>query len=289
MRLPAIAESQAERDDFAKDHGLPVGEPDPVGRREGEALTPTRFSIDELHRIRSEITDYFFQAEYQGRPTLPDGNVFKSQWFEGKNITSDNVPSEMILVRMWDKANTEGGGKYSAGVLVGADRHGNFYILDVQRGQWSAEKRNQIIKDTAEDDYIKYGGAVELWLEQEPGSGGKESTEISIRDLDFYGARSDRVHEAKGVRVKPFAMKAEQGRVYYLEAGWNQAYLSELYNWSESATFKDQVDATSGAINKLILNDWFDDGESNDLLIDAMGWRGRPRRGRGYGTRTTGF
>ncbi len=275
VRLPAIAETQEERDQFAESHKLPLGQPDPVGRAPGEPLSPSRFSRRELDKIRREITEYFFQAEYQGRPTPPEGNVFKAQWFKPENyIGIEKLPQDLILVRYWDKAGTEGAGKYTAGALVGMDSRQNLYIIDMKRGQWSSHNRNKVMQTTAEEDHIMYEGAVDIWIEQEPASGGKESAEISVRQLAMFGARADRVHEGKGVRVKPFAAKAEQGTVYIVEGPWNQAFMSEIFNWSESATFKDQTEAVSGAINKLILNDYA--GEDYDSpLLRAIGWRGR--------------
>lgn len=275
LRLPALAETQDERDSFAEEHKLPLGLPDPVGRQPGEPLSPSRFSKKELEKIRREITEYFFQAEYQGRPRPPSGNIFKAEWFHGKFVPMMDVPTKnVIYCRYWDKAGTEGGGKYTAGVLVAMDDKQRFWIVDVKRGQWSAENRNAIMRATAEEDAYMYDGQVDLWVEQEPASGGKESAEISVRQLVDFGAQADRVHEGKGVRVKPFAAKAEAGDVHIVLGEWNQAYMSELYNWTESAKFKDQTEATSGAINKLLLNDYMGEGEDSPLL-QAIGWRGR--------------
>ena len=45
------------------------------------------------------------------------------------------------FVRFWDQAATEGGGCYTAGVLMCKGEDGLFYIVDVVRGQWSPNKR----------------------------------------------------------------------------------------------------------------------------------------------------
>jgi phage terminase large subunit-like protein len=39
------------------------------------------------------------------------------------------------------------------------------------------------MRQTAEMDFAKFGGLVTVMMEQEPGSGGKESAEASIRNL----------------------------------------------------------------------------------------------------------
>ena len=44
LRLPAVAETQEERDENNRRLGLPLGALDPLGRQAGEPLCPTRFS-----------------------------------------------------------------------------------------------------------------------------------------------------------------------------------------------------------------------------------------------------
>ena len=56
---------------------------------------------------------------------------------------------------------------------MGVDEDGIFWILDIERGQWSAHRREKIIKATAEADGVN----VSIYHEQEPGSGGKESAD----------------------------------------------------------------------------------------------------------------
>jgi predicted phage terminase large subunit-like protein len=276
VRLPAIAESQDMRDEYAEEYGLPLGEGDPLGRQEGEALSPSRFSIQELQKIRQEITPYFFDAEYQGRPRPMEGLIFQAAWFEKKFISEHDVPKDAVRVRYWDKAGTEGAGAYTVGLLMARDWTGKFYVEDIVRGQWSAMKREQVMEETAQRDWERYGeGMVEWWVEQEPGSGGKESTELTLRRLAKYGVRADRTHEAKGIRIKPFLAQCEAGNVYVVENhAWTQQYMAELLQWSEQARIKDQADASSGAMNKLFLDD-FIGGTDTDAVMEALHWRGR--------------
>src|SRR5262249_57547565 len=87
-------------------------------------------------------------------------------------------------VRSWDKAGTASGGAYTAGTLMHLMEDGRFVISDVVRGQWSALDREQQIKSCAERDKRNCKlGTYEVGVEQEPGSGGKESAEATIRNL----------------------------------------------------------------------------------------------------------
>ena len=97
---------------------------------------------------------------WNSRPTA--GRLFNRAWFP----LADAAPVDARRVRYWDKAGTEGGGDWSAGVrLARADDGGAYYVEDVVRGRWSAHGRNRVIRQVAEAD----GLGVDVWVEQEPG------------------------------------------------------------------------------------------------------------------------
>lgn len=64
---------------------------------------------------------------------------------------------------------------------------GILYVLDALCGRWSALQREQIIKETATTD----GEAVSIRVEQQPGSGGKESLRLPSAILpDLWSRRN---------------------------------------------------------------------------------------------------
>lgn len=144
--------------------------------------------------------------------------------------------------------STEGGGSYSAGVRM-ARAGGLFYVEHVVRGQWSSAKRNAVMRQTAEYD----GAEVPIVVEQEPGSGGKESAEISVRDLAGFMVRAATVTGDKLTRAGPLAAQAEAGNVKLVLGQWNEAFLAELHGFPEGEN-DDQVDAAAGAFNRLALS-----------------------------------
>jgi len=190
--------------------------------------------------------------------------MFKRQWFDIINV----APFYSERVRYWDKAGTADGGAYSCGVLIARDKQGIFYIEDVVRGQWSALDRETIIKQTAQADDAKYG-LVSVWQEQEPGSGGKESAEQTVRNLAGHVIRTERVTGDKVTRAMPLAAQCEAKNVNIVSAAWNGSYLDELTTFPYGK-YKDQVDATSGAFNKLVGNS----GIGNEELVQSFGWQG---------------
>jgi len=243
LRLPALAETQDERDDNNKRLGLPGGLPDPLGRAPGEPLAPRRFSRAALDALRRDVGSLVWNAEYQSVPRAPEGNRFKRAWFEIVNA----VPAGARRVRYWDKAGSEGKGKFTAGVLIAAGL-GRFYIEDVVRGQWSALGRETVIKQTAQLDQAR--GHVEIWHEQEPGSGGKESAEATTRNLAGFIVHADRPTGDKDIRMEPLAAQSEAGNVKLVRGAWNQAWLEEICALP-NGRYRDQADGTSGGFNKL--------------------------------------
>jgi len=89
-----------------------------------------------------------------------------------------------------------------------------------------------------------------IWVEQEGGSGGKESAEGTIRRLAGYNVRAERVTGSKLVRAQPFAAQVEAGNVALVKGGWVSDYLNELTAFPKGV-HDDLVDASSGAFAKL--------------------------------------
>lgn len=235
VNLPAIAE-----------------ENDPLGRELGQALCPERFDEEALAGIKTVLGSYSFNALYQGKPSAREGGMFKRAWLQIVKAS----PVEGTRVRYWDKAGTAGGGARTAGVLMSKSAEGIFYVEDVVKGQWSAGEREAVIKQTTQLDGQKYGGRVETWVEQEPGSGGKESAEATIRNLAGYIVRAENVTGSKEVRAEPYAAQCEAGNVRLIEGPWNASYIEELASFPTGA-FLDQCDASSGAFNKLAVGGWY--------------------------------
>ena len=181
------------------------------------------------------------------RPTA--GLVFDRSWFG----TLSAMPADVLRwVRYWDKAGTQNAGKFSAGVLIGKRPGGRFLVADVVKGQWSALNRETVIKQTAEAAARR--GNVSTWVEQEPGSGGKESAENTVTQLAGYTIHAERVTGDKVTRAGPLSSQAEARNVDILQADWNESFLAELHRFDGVKGVMDQVDAASGAFNKVAID-----------------------------------
>lgn len=223
---------------------------------EGEPLYPGRYDDDELTQLEKDLGSYAGAAQLQQRPSPRQGGIFKVD----KLVPVRIIPNIHVrrCVRYWDKAGSEQDGDYSAGVLmcemVPEWEGPRWIIADVVRGQWSAHKREVRIEQAAHDDRDKYGEErAEIWLEQEPGSGGKESAQNTILNLAGFRVHAETVSGQgnKEVRAGPCAAQVEARNVGYLGgAHWVGDFLDELLGFP-NAEHDDIVDGVSGAFNKL--------------------------------------
>lgn len=105
-----------------------------------------------------------------------------------------------------------------------------------------------MIRSIAEAD----GPNVTVWTEQEPGSGGKESAQSTVRNLAGFSAYYEPVTGDKVARATPFASQCKAGNVFIVRGRWNTEYLNELAS-APLGPYMDQVDGSSGAFNKLAI------------------------------------
>jgi len=247
LRLPALAESQPERDSNDLFLGLPPGQPDLLGRYPGEPLCPQRFSRDALVEIQTDVGELAWSAEYQGVPRPIEGSYFKRYWV----TIVEAAPRQARRVRYWDRAATEGGGDWTVGVLMARSPEGLYYVEDVVRGQWSSRQVEEMLLQTALLDAERYGRhQVDIWVEQEGGSAGQDSAAAVVRLLAGYPVFTEKPSGSKLVRGRPWLAQAQAGNVRLVRGSWNAAYLDELTAFP-NGRHDDQWDATSGAFNRL--------------------------------------
>jgi predicted phage terminase large subunit-like protein len=250
LRLPAVAESQPERDANNTRLGLPIAQPDPLQRLPGDPLCPRRFSRDALDQLRRDIGTLAWHGQYQGVPIAPEGNRFKRSWF----TLVEAAPVRAERVRYWDRASTDGAGDYTVGLLMARSQAGLYFVEDVVRGQWSSGMRDDVMRATAKRDAELYDGEVTQVVEQEPGSAGKDSAQSAIRMLAGHAVFAERATGSKEVRAEPFAAQAEANNVRLVRdrdgRRWNAAYLEEITAFPNGSN-DDQVDGSSGAFNRL--------------------------------------
>ncbi len=214
-------------------------------------LDPIRLSEEALLDMELNLGQYSYLSQVMQDPKTAGSGMFEVSKFIMIDGNTFNFPAHVLrIVRYWDKAGTQDGGAYTAGVKIAALKNGRYMIMDVVRGQWGATKREQIIEDTA----IQDGKNVKIFIEQEPGSGGKESAESTIARLKGKGfaCLRDLPTGDKVYRADPFSVAVNRSLVLMITAEWNEAYKEESEDFPNS-DYMDQVDASSGAYAKLAI------------------------------------
>lgn len=224
----------------------------------GRLLDPVRLTHENLAEEKRK-GQYYYSSQFMQDPVPLGGGMFKV-----KRVKPGRVPTSFKkVVRYWDKGGTAGGGAFTVGTKMGLDFDGRFWVLDVIRTQLDSFEREALMQRTAQAD----GKAVKIGLEQEPGSGGKESAESSVRRLAGYSVTVQRAAGTaagglggKVERADPFSVQMNAGNVYIPDYFWNET----IQDWKEgtwvlewldehryfpNSKYKDQVDSSSGAFS----------------------------------------
>lgn len=225
-------------------------ETDPLGRKEGEPLSPSRYSSKELKKIQIDVGPSVWTAEYQGRPAPPEGAFFrvdKINWIQSPPENSKAV------VRYWDLAATEAkmgrNPDYTVGSLWSKDGD-LFTFRDLVRGQWRpADVESQVLQ-TAIMDHREYGSKLTIVIEEEPGAAGKHLIAHYTSLLAGFNVKGERSSGSKPVRAQPLSAQVEADHVQWVVAPWNNDAMTE-FRFFPVGLKDDIVDSSAGAFNEL--------------------------------------
>jgi predicted phage terminase large subunit-like protein len=105
-----------------------AGKDDVLGRKEGEALCPERYTIETLKKIKAALGSVMFEGLYQQRPSPEGGGKVKKAWFQRWY----HLPKMDEYLQSWDGTFSDTGSSYVCGQVWG--RQGsNYYLLDQER------------------------------------------------------------------------------------------------------------------------------------------------------------
>ncbi len=258
VRMPAVAETQEERDKVAERQNIPAGLPDPIGRQPGQPLCVGAFDADALADKR-RVLGVGFETLYQQNDIMRGGTFFSREWFKVSPVQGDKVRR----VRYWDLSSSrKDTADYTSGVLLaktGEKESSRYWVEDVIRGRWSPGERNAVMRQTAEGD-SKRGGFERTWFESPAFDKDRAAHRAIVAALAGFPCRGDDVSGQSGgskqVRAEPVSDAARAGLVSVVAAPWNAAFLTELEGFPR-ASHDDQVDSLSGAFNKLNSNNTY--------------------------------
>lgn len=227
---------------------------------EGQLLWEGYINEEVIEQEVRHLKAYGESSQYQQRPVARGGNFFNSDHFE--SVPMSQVPLEGLkLVRIWDKAGTEGGGDWSVGMLMARTqkRPYSLYILDVARKQIGFYERMQLMKSLAELDTINYLDRYDdisysILIEKEPAASGKDLAQLERDHLLGYDVHIERPRGKKAWRAGPAKSVSEAGRINIVRGPWNAAFIRELekFDPTRESNQDDQIDCLSAGVKYLI-------------------------------------
>ena len=213
---------------------------------EGEPLWKNLYDEESLSTLESDLgSEYAIAGQLQQRPSPRGGGMFEVDKF---SYVDSIPPSEIVrTVRYWDKGGTDDpNNAFTGGCKMHKMKNNSFIVEHLVSGLWKAPKREKMIKNVAMND----GRATTIGIEQEPGSGGLESADATVKNLAGFSVRKDKVGKDKVTRAEPYATQIEIGNVYLLRGAWNADFIKQ-HELFPMGLKKDFVDCSSGAFNLL--------------------------------------
>jgi len=212
-------------------------------RDDGTALWPEKHT-PEMLTIMAQASPYTFNAQYQQRPTPPEGNIFRPDFLD----SIDAIPVGTKFVRAWDFGATKGGGDWTVGAKLGKMPNGRYLIVDIVRIQGAPHEVEAILMNTSARD----GRQVKIRLPQDPGQAGKAQIANFSKLLAGYQIKALSITGDKITRAEPLAAQVNVGNVSMLkDDSWNDPLISEMRLFPNGAN-DDQIDALSDAFSEFI-------------------------------------
>ncbi|MCP9947265.1 phage terminase large subunit [Actinomadura madurae] len=238
------------------DHDPSKGQVDPLGREPGEYLESARGRTrEQWDAIKVRVGSRTWNALYQGRPTPAEGGVFKREWWREYTsprwiVRNDGThwaanPDEVAM--SWDMAFKDtDASDYVVGQVWG--RWGiELYLLDQVCARLSFVETTKTLRELA----AKWPQAV-LKLVEDKANGTAVINALSRTVPGMVPVEPDGSKQARAAAVSPFV---EAGQVFLPApeiAPWVGAYI-EQHAAFPNGTHDDQVDATTQALNRLLL------------------------------------
>lgn len=221
-----------------------IAEQDEPHRKQGEALHPERYSLEQLQKIRAAVGERDWAALYQQHPVPDGGAIFRTEWF--RYYTPRDLPQTFdAQVISWDMTFKDGDSTdYVVGQVWGR-KGGNFYLLDQVRRRMGftdtmtafiglSKKWPKVLRKLVED---KANGPAVIDALKDHVSG--------IVPVEPDGSKTARAHAVTTL--------FEAGNVYFPSpeiAPWVKQFAAELAEFPASA-HDDQVDAMTQALRDM--------------------------------------
>jgi predicted phage terminase large subunit-like protein len=205
-------------------------------RAEGEVLHAEREPTAALVEMRATLGSYFYEAQYQQEPMLPDGNLINIRWFP----RYDQPPEEGQVFQSWDTANKVGDLNDYSVCTTWRVVDKKIYLLDLFRRRLEyPDLKRAVIEQAA----LHRPTTIVV----EDSSAGTPLIQELRRD-GVYNVKPIKAIKDKQMRIRAQTAVMENGLVVLpKEAPWLPAYETEMMLFPHAA-HDDQVDSTAQAL-----------------------------------------
>jgi predicted phage terminase large subunit-like protein len=205
----------------------------------GESYWPSYWPLERLLQRKREIGSAYFRAQYLLDPAGLTGEVFETGWFR---FLPDRVPDLALVIVGADLAISESEqADYTAIVTCGLDPEMNLYLLDMVWGHWSMNTILQELRGAAARAQTAYGRLDVVAIEQVQFQAAVVQEMLRTTTLPAQGIVPDK---DKVTRARPWAIRAEQGKVYANRTAlWWPILADQLVDFPHGV--KDLIDAIS--------------------------------------------
>lgn len=210
-----------------------------IDENTGLALHPERENLQSLDKLKLELGDYNFSAQYLQNPIPNKGAMVNKSWF--KYYSSIDKLEFSQIIQSWDTAiKAKDEHDYSVGITIGVSGD-KYYILDVLRAKSEFPGLINMVKNFAS----KWTPKAILVEDKSSGQSLIQSLEQKL-PLIAIKPKFDKI-----TRFAAHTPLFESGRIFIKsDAPWKLALEQELLSFPKSS-HDDQVDALSQAFNYL--------------------------------------
>lgn len=256
LSIPAISWPTTDTDGVSVNPE--TGERDPLGRGPGEALAPALWSIDDLLEIKSAQGEMWFQAMYQGHPSIAAGNKFRN--FANRWTLKDGIYTLHCAdgeVRTYKEKQCY---RYATVDLAATEKTRSDWTV---WALWDVTHDHRLILRYIKRERINSdkhtGWFVALFRQWKPRYAGVENKTFgltliqNIRRLGLYAVKALPAVGDKEARAVP-ATEVMGNDLLYLpkDAEWLETWIQEHKKFP-NATHDDQVDTTSYGVDEFNL------------------------------------
>lgn len=218
-----------------KDQDIELREGYWITRPAGHLLHEDRFGEEEIRRLRSEMTEQDFEAQYNQRPLPPGGALFKLQWLKRYDARPP-VHEIQGIFQSWDTAYEVAEGNDYSVCSTWALCGKRYFLLDIFRERLQFPDLERAVYKQRE----KWNA--NLVIVENAGSGISLYQNIRIRTQGLW-ITTLKPSRSKQDRASQQSPKFERGEVYVPnQAPWLKTFEDELVNFPH-VKHDDQVDS----------------------------------------------